>query len=464
MILILRLLIAVVLFETAVAGILLARRALRQEAQVPAVVLHDPLVMPQLKELARAADRGDSDDQTRFGMALLGKGFYGHAEWAFRDALRSNAQNADAQFGLAFSLDRLGRMAESSSEYRKVTQLNPRSENQKLNQVHALHAIGRNALRQENLVGAEESFKVNSGFSPADYLLAQLLLRSDRAEQAAPIIRRKLAELPRSLEFHFLDHRLQLALGRPRAAFEAAAMMERSDYVVSLNFYTEYVMPLERMTGLSTLISPLGEVAGTDDLDRIEELAKQVKAAQGDTPVFMAKIVDDQLLDVAVRGKRPERVLELLAELRVEGRENAGMLEAEGDAWEMLEQPERAAEHWQRALLLTPSVGLHEKLARHFDSHQPDPERRDRHLAQAKLLQGIEDYRGDRLATAIENLEAATRFNPRDPNPWFYLGEIRFHRRQPELALAAYERCLEIRPGHGPAEAKRRHLTEPSGP
>lgn len=460
----LRILIAVVCVETIACGTLLARRALRQEALVPDVVLNDPLIMPQLREFARAAETGGSDDQTRFGKALLGKGFYAHAELAFRDALRRNASDFEAQFGLAFSLDRLGRMPESSTEYRKLTQFQSRNEDQQLSKVHALYAIGRNALRQENLIGAEESFRVNSGFSPADFQLAKLLVRSDRVEQALPIIRRKLTELPRSLEFHFLDHRAQLALGRPRAAFEAAAKMEQGDYVVGLNFSTEYVMPLDQLTGLSPLISELGEYAGGPDLARIEQLSLQIKSAQGPAPVFMSKIVDDQLLDVAVRGKRPERVHELLAELRAEGRENAYMLECEGDAWWQSAQPDRAVASWQRALSLTPSVALHQKVAEHFDQREPDSGRRDEHLAKAKLMEGIADYRLDRLPSAIQHLEESSRLNPRDPQPWYYLGEIHFHRRMPDKAREAYRECLERQPHHGRALAKRAHLDAPAGP
>ncbi|MEX2359202.1 MAG: tetratricopeptide repeat protein, partial [Pirellulaceae bacterium] len=451
-----RIVVIVIVLEVVVGAALLGWRAWRLVPQVPDVELNDPLIMPQLRDLARAAEFGTSDDWRLLGEGLLGKGFYAHAEQAFRESLRLDPHNFHAQFGLAFSLDRTGRMRESTLEYRKVSQLRARSPDQEMLKYHALYALGRNALRLENLVEAEEWFRQNPGFPPAEYQLAKLLIRSGRVDQALPIIERNLAEIPYSLEFHLLDHRANLARNRPRAAFEAEARMERSATLVSMNFNTDYVGPLMMRTGIRPLLQELGEVSTGDDLDRIEQRCVEIKTLLGDAPVFTARHVDDLLVDVALRKKQPELVLDRIAVIRKGGREDALLLESEGDARQMLGQSEKGALAWNRALTLTPSIPLHQKLARYYAEEESDL--RDLHLGRAALLRGIERYRDNRLEEAIAPFLEATEKNPADPDPWFYLGEMHFHLGRPEQAAAAYRECLERKPGHGRAAAKLAHI------
>jgi Flp pilus assembly protein TadD len=451
-----RILLVVVIVEAAVSVGLLAYGSWRTAPQIPDVELNDPLVMPRLRELARAAEFGNSDDWRRLGEALLGKGFYAHAELAFREALRLDPQNFPSQFGLAFSLDRTGRTGESSPEYEKLLRLPEQSSDQRLLKYHALYALGRNALREENVAAAEEWFRRNSGFPPADYQLAKLLIRSGRAEEALPLVERNLANIPYSLEFHFLKHRACLELGRPRAAFKAAAMMERSARLVSMNFNTDYVAPLNARLGVAAKLRELGKVSRGDDLDRIEQLSREIASLLEDAPVFTARHVEDLLIDVAARKKQPKRMLEMLDALREKGREDAFMLEYEGDAWNMLGQADKAAKCWRRALTLAPTIRLHRKLVEYYGER--DPAQRDRHLAGAALRTGIAEYRGNRLEEAIPPLREATQLNPQDPAPWYYLGEMNFHLGRFEKARAAYQHCLQLQPGHGRAAAKLAYL------
>jgi len=451
-------LLVVVVVEAVLSVGWLAFSSWRTAPQLPEVELNDPLIMPQLREYAQAAEFGNADDWKNFGEVLLGKGFYAHAELAFREALRSKPENFPAQFGLAFCLDRTGRMQASSVEYQKVLGLRSQSQDQELTKHHAMYAMGRNELREENVLAAEELFRQMAGYPPADYQLAKLLIRSERAEEALPIIKQNLARIPYSLEFHFLDQLAQRELGNPRAAFEAGAMVERSAYLVSMNFNTDYVAPMTSRTGIAAKIRELGEVSRGNDLDKIEQLGLEIKALLKDSPVFIARHVDDLLLDVALRKKQPERMLELLENVRKMGREDAVTLEYEGDARELLGQSDQAAELWQRALRLTSTERLHRKLAGYYGEN--NAAQRDWHLGRAALQTGIAQYRSNRLQGAISPLQEATKLNPEDPAPWFYLGEMHFHLGQFEEAQAAYQHCLELQPGHGRAAAKLAHLKQ----
>lgn len=447
-----RILLLVVILEAVVGLGLIARRAWRVVPQVPDVTLTDPLIMPDLREFARRADRGDYTDWTRFGEALLGKGFYGHAELAFREALRQQPNSLRPRFGLAFSLDRSGRMENSSREYRNVLALPAQSRDESRTHDQALYALGRNALRLEQDDQAAGLFRKNSEFIPAIYQTAKLQIRSGQAKEALPSIAAVLEQVPYSLEFHYLNMRAYEALGQAWRAFQAGTMVERSAYLVSLNFNNDYIRPFDQMTGISRLMRELEMLTEGRNLAEFETELMELRSVIGDAPLVSARAVDEQLLYIAVRKRQPERIFELLERFRAQGEESTQMLESEGDAWQMQGDPEKAAHCWQRALTLTPTRALHRKLANHFGNR--DPELRDRHLGQAALLDGINEYRRNELESALRPLDEATRLIPEDPAPWYYIGEINLHLDHREASRAAYERCLELQPGHGRAAAK----------
>ncbi len=457
-----RILLVVVVVELVVGGGLLARRAWRAVPVVPDEELNDPLIMPELREFARRADRGQALEWTRLGEALLGKGFYAHAEQAFRESLRQQPQSIPAQFGLAFALDRLGRMEESSEAYRLVLTLPAENGEQEVTKHYALYAMGRNALRLEQADEAEELFGRDVNFAPSAYQYAKLLIRSGRAEEALPIIDKILEDVGLSLEFHFLQQRAYEALGRDREAFRAAAMVERSAYLVSMNFNTTYVTPMDQLTGGSRLLRELADVAGDDDLIYYEDELLKIREQLGDKPIFAANAVDEQLLRIAVKRQQPERVLKLTKQFREQGEVNGIILEAEGDALQMLGQLAEAAELWERAISLTPSRVLHSKLAEYYGAR--DPERRDWHRARHAWIKGLVEYRSNRLQQALRPFREATEIASDFAAPWFYIGEMHFHLQQPDQAIPAYERCLEIQPGHGRAAAKLAFLQSTPDP
>ncbi len=451
-----RWLMAIVIVELLGATLFVASQAWRVVPQIPEETLADPWIMPDLQRLADAAQQGQPGGWTRLGNGLLGKGFYAHAEPAFREALRRDQPILPAQFGLAFSLDRMGRLSESSQAYKQVLTLPGRTPDDALTQSIALYALGRNALRREKPAAALEFFRQNPDFTAAIYQQAKILVRSDRAKEALPLIDEVLGFMPYALEFHFLRFRALTSLGNENQAFLAAAMMERSAHLVSLNFNTEYVMPMDAMTGTARLLDELSKLAGDEDLINYQQELREIKSSLGPQPVFAAGAIDEQLLRAAVRSGDSRGARDMISKLRQQGMENDWILEAEGDLWLQDGDAPRAAEAWQRALRLTQKKSLHQKLAAYFGDEQP--ERRDGHWGHAALLEGISAYRSNQLAEALKPLKRATELLPNDPAPWYYIGEMHFHLGQTQQALQAYQRCLAIRPSHGRAVAKRDHL------
>lgn len=447
-------LVAIVLVELVAAGIYLRQEVATTIPLLPKEQLNDPSIIPQLEVLADDAQDGSVDQWYRLGEGLLGKGFYSHAELAFRQSLREDPSHLKSQFGFAFCLDRTGRMEESNVAYGKVVQGAALTPEEQAMQVYALYAMGRNSLRMEDEEQAHLLFQQNSGYPAADYQQAKLWIRSGNAEKALPLIRENLANIPFSLGFHFLDQRAQDALGDRRAAFKAKSMVDRSAYLVSLNFNTDYVAPLNAQTGIDARVTDLTEAREDEDWDRVEVIAHEVFSVIGDSSVFAAKPFVDAMLQAMIHKQQPQEVLDLVAKLKSEGRVDAITLEAAGDAYLLLNDPTQAIECWQRALRLNPSISLHEKLADHGSVGQSF------HRSQVAFKQGLEHYRRNRLRSAIPKFQQAIDINPDSADAWYYLGEMYFHLDQLDEATKAYQKCSELDPRHGKALDKINYLRQ----
>lgn len=243
MIYVLRSLVVLLIIESVVCGYLVTNKYFRVVPAVPQFHMDDPLVSRILEKLAKKTHTGTDRDWQHLAEALIGHGFYNYAEFNYQQALKRNPDNVESLFGLAFCLDKTGRMEQSTEQYRQFLKTEQRKpENQKL-RFYAMYAIGKNYLRMEKTTEAEQEFRKNIVFVPAAYQLAKLLIRADRAEEAIPIIEKNLEEIPFSLEFHYLNYLAMQKLSRPDDSKAAAEMIEKSAYLVSLNFNNDYIDP-----------------------------------------------------------------------------------------------------------------------------------------------------------------------------------------------------------------------------
>jgi Flp pilus assembly protein TadD len=64
-------------------------------------------------------------------------------------------------------------------------------------------------------------------------------------------------------------------------------------------------------------------------------------------------------------------------------------------------------------------------------------------LAEAEAAYAARDW-----SRAEANYLAAARASPRDPEPWFRLGNVYFRRGSHDLAARAYEEALRVSPDH----------------
>ncbi len=445
-----RILLIVVAAELAASGYAAARHWQREVPVLPAANIEDPVFAADLQRLAEATSSGDAAAWQELADALLGYGFYAEAELNYRQAIRRDPANHAALFGLALCLDRTGRIEASNTAYRQAAKMPAKKEELISTSRHARYAIGKNYLRLQEAEQAEAEFRANSGFGPADYQLAKLLVRSGRAAEALPIIDANLERTPESLWFHFIKYRAMQELGRETEAEAMADGLQRSRYVVPLNFNTDFVEPLSNRYGINRLSEDYNRLLKKGDMDAVARQLELMLETVGERPLPERVVWLTRLAEVELQRGNLTRVHTLLEQVKSLGEENADLLQLEGAALARAGQPKAAVALWLRAANLSPNIPLDFKLAQYYESIG-DTTARDRHLGQQALMIAKMSWWNNQYPDALKAAERATALIPDNAQGWFYLGEVQRHLGKRDEAITAYQTCLERNPEHGRA-------------
>jgi len=448
-----RVLLVLFVVELGWCGCIVAQRLTRPVPVLPAFKLGDPLLQEDLRALAEDAERGYSREWIALGEAYLGQGFYSHAEQCFRQAAQLDPQSVLAQASYAFCLERTGRTQESTREYQRLSEFEPTTSISIASRNYYLYAIGKNYLREENAKKAEGMFRENSGFPPADYQLAKLLIRSGRSAEALPLIEANLKQIPDSLLFHLLQTQALESLGRDEEALQAADRGERALHIIPLNYNTEYLTPFSKRHGIEKEFDAYDSMTEWSDMDHLAQKLDEVLAHiySQQTPQYKASL--NNLLEVEYQRKNPERMLEVLEKLNEFGVENAVTLQYRASAYMLQGKTEQAVSLLERALHMSPTMELHEMLAKYY-AGQNNEEQRDYHLAQSALRLAMHHYQNNQLKAVETAISRSVELDARDPRAWFYFAEIKRLQGDEEAARTAYQKCLARNPNHGRALRK----------
>ncbi len=419
---------------------------------LPDVVFDDPLIGDELADLAKNTQSGKSVDWQLLGDALLGQGFYGEAELAYARAVKLDPKNAGATFGLAYCLDRTGRVAESIPIYERAAEIAPAGGSPLESRDHCWYQVGRNLLRQEKIEDAEKLFRNDSNYPSAAYQYAKILIRSGRAEQALPVIDRVLKFVPTSLKFQSLRLHACEELGMQREAYIAAQKLDRSEYQIPIDFNSTYVEALNRRYGIRNQVVACEQMLQGGNLAAVAERLRELLKTLEPTNSILKYHLRKSLVQVEFQRGNADAILESIAILRENGANDPEMLQMEGAAYSLKKEMDKAAELWLKAAQMAPNVPLHEKLAEYFGG-KGDEKKARYHAGQAALLKTKIMFWNDDMEEAYKAVFAAKQLIPDDPQVWFYSARIEQSQSNRAVAVADYKRCLELAPNHGRAQA-----------
>ena len=445
-----RLLMVIITTEIVCSGYWAAQQLGQYVPVLPEITFDDPLLAAELKALAETARQGESQDWQLLGEGLLGQGFYGEAELAFRQAVQMDPKNSMAQYNLAFCIDRTGRIAESTHEYLKAAKLAKPSESLIGSRESCIYQVGRNALRLENPAEAEEIFLDGIGFLPAVYQYSKLLVRSNRPAEAMPKINHGLSVFPNSVKFTALKMRALEQLGYFLEAEKEARFLERCESVMPTDFSIILVTPLNANLGIQHEEEISEQLWADQSLDLIAEKMNELLLLLGPTSHQKKYALRKSLIKVEYERQNANSMLELILHAHADGDFDAELLQSEGDAFALKEDWERAVSLWLRALRMSPNVTLHQKLAQFYETKK-DTSSRDKHLGYAALLKAKEKYFKNQLEDSREAIRQAEKMLPEIATVWYYSAEIERALKNPDQAQANYALCLEFDPTHGRA-------------
>lgn len=458
MIVFVRFLLILLVIELGTCGYLLAKRLSRHVPVLPDAEFVDPLTMSDFQELAKQAENGSSQEWVTLGQALLGQGFYTYAEICYRQAVEIDPADRVAQASYAFCLERTGRTQASTQEYEKQDSYQEKSSFPLANREFYLYSIGRNYLREENVAKAEETFRQNLDFQPAEYQLAKILVRSDRSAEALAIIEKNLQKSPDSLFFRLLQSRAFESLGRMAEAKQAADRVERAMYIVQLSFNINLVKPYSVRHGVQKEVQEYFQLIELNDMDQLARKLDKILELIGERPMPQLRSTLVRMIEVEFQRKDPERMLMLLDQLNQYGIQDADLLQFKAGAYILTGEMEKAIALLQRVAKMSPTIEVHQTLANIYEQRK-DEKKRDEHLAKMALLSAMMAFRNNQLQEAEKSIQRSIKLNPNDPLAWFYSAETSRQLGNLEAARTAYERCIKLNPNHGRALTELALLT-----
>ena len=435
------LLVAVLVIELGIGGVLAARRMNQTEPLVPDLSSVDPVSAAEFRTLA--ANCKTANDWVKLGEAYLATGFFTEAEACFRQAMILQPNTPEFAFKHGFALERIGRIEEANAAYDTAIQ----GRHTRLADIW--YYVGRNHLRLEQAEPAADAFKRAGNLPGARFELALLYARAGRTEEADAEAAQLATEFSDAYPPVSLRYRLALARHDRQAANAFADQFTRRPLPLPTPFATEtqWVFGLADGFGRDRLFRDAGREVQGGRFDVAEANLRQALDARWDPAIA------DRLAEVVFTQGRQEEAVRILTEAVDRGGPSFELLWRLGQAHDALGRHDQALALWERAARIATGPrarDLWHDLATWYDKAK-QPEKAKPLFARAYLIDGTDALTAGRPDAAVKALERAVEADPRLAHAWFALGEAHRFAGRTGDARAAYNQCLKINPYHGRA-------------
>ena len=276
-----KLLLVIVLgIETVVSGWALVGPLRRPAPPHPPVAsLVDAETSRHFRELWSAADTsGQSDDWLALGQAFAVYGFFPEAERCLGQARQLAPHSVDTLFWSGLVMNRLGQTPRSTKHLSEAA----RRDATRRDECHYISA--RNHLRGDATADTQkaeaELRQVSSNHLAGQYLLAYLLVHSDRLGEAMPILDRLIADHGDIHRLYQLRARAAEQLGEFDKARDDREWAERVPETIPTDAVAERLGDRGHQFGLDNRILRAGQLASQKNLDAVvKELNTILKIA-----------------------------------------------------------------------------------------------------------------------------------------------------------------------------------------
>lgn len=434
-------LVLVIIAEVVVVSVLAAGRLGPAKAQPPGIegLQLDPATAAEIQ--AAAAMCHTPEEWRTLAELFMAAGCFHEAERCHRVAARLNPRDPLLARQWGFALERLGRLDEANTAYRRAIELGTTDPD-------ACHYfVGRNLLRTGDSSAAEAEFRAGDKLAANRYELARLAMRREDLNQAEPLLRGlKPAD---TLQEHLALYRLARERDDARMA---AVESDRARYALvklptPFDEEAKRIVDVTKMLGTSRVWATCRERIEQGDLTGAERLLQE--SAQ---PIPGAEELRAEI--ELGRNHIPEAV-ELLRKVEAANGPTARLAARQGDFWATAGDFRQAQTAWKRALELEAGADLKHVQHALADSYAQtgEPDRSRYHRARGHDLVGRDILRAGGATDAVRYFQAAVEQDASLVSGWFGLGEAHRLRGAAAEAIPAYQACLKLQPDHGRARA-----------
>ena len=415
----------------------------------PAAGMVDAETARDFRRLWVLAENPGPGDLLALGQAYAVYGFFPEADQCLEQAITLRPESAANWFWSGLVLNRLGQTARSTERLLEAARLD-------LGRVDECRYIAaRNHLRDDAHQKAEAELRlIGPNHLAGQYLLAYLLVHTDRSTEAMPILDGLIAEHPEVHRLYQLRARAEEVLGKDEAARRDRETAERAPESIATDAVADHLGERSYEFGLESRIVGAGHLNTPGNLD---SLANELTTILS---ISYRPRIARLLARIELRRRQPDAAVTLLEQLIQRDGATADTLIELALAMDAAQQdPLQVFLIFQQALQyrLDPEIC---RLMAPFIKERSEAADVDRLEALQKHAEGLQAFRANRLELATTLLEAAAPIaHQRQAESNFFLGECLWHLDRRESALEAYRRCLELRPHHGRA-AERVELVE----
>lgn len=440
-------LLLLIVAELMIGAAICVQRAGRPEPPLPNLGKLDAETSAALQSLRDKARDGNSRDWRELAEGYLGNGFYLAAEGCFQRAMELDPGDQQAAYGRGFCLERTGRTSEAIPILTAVAKV----ADAELAWT-CWYQVGRCCLREDNINPAETAFRQIPDFAPAVYQLCKLLIRTNRTEDAVPLIDHQLEQYPNDVKFLQLRGKAAEALGDQATVAEIRDREDRAAYLVEMEYGLRFLGMLSAKLGLGSRLSRALDLKESGTAEQQSAVLHGALTIIRKNSFWNYRSVFVAMAEVELALGHFPKVRELLDEVRKNSQDGPDLLDLEGKLLLAEDRPDEAANTWQRALSMRPSIELYEQL----EKVSGDASVKAHCRAQVIFLTGLAEFQKNHVEEALPYFERAAELEPENTTHLYYLGDAHRLLGNTDAASAAFAKCVEINPDHG---RTRQHQT-----
>ncbi len=401
-----------------------------------------------VREIEAAHDVNSVESWVKLGEIYTTFALMPEAEYCFRRALKVGDLDFSQQFKFGICLSRRGKLETA------IAVLKPVGASSHMLASHANLQIGLDYLRLDDRPNAEMFLRRTENDEIADFALARILIRDDRAQEAVEILDRLIERSPNSMRAHQMQGWAYEKLGNER---EARNCLDRSMHTSEMII----IHPISRdwdernvggMGAARALTESSASLLAGDSATATKKVLESFELLE---PLWRPAYATQAALAFMADGD-PDTGLFYLKRWLIRDGESAHLWELAGDCF-LAKQDEASAEAaWLRGHVVRASKSVQanaescRKLAELYAS-QGNDEKAERYRGFYKYENGRLQWRDNKVQEANNLLSQAAATLKDNADVWYALAEAQRALNDRNAAQQSYAECLRLAPNHGRA-------------